>query len=730
MNPGTLLLLAILAPLFGGLGVWLLRNKLSRHLGLVNLLFTALSFILLVFVWFGLGRQAVTLRLPGFMGAGLSFELNALTLFFALLFSGAWVAASVYSLKYIEHEGGACRFYCFLLLTLSGCLGVVLAADLITLFLFFEMMTFCSYVLVIHKEDEGAMKAGNLYLFLGVIGGLILLIGIFLLYHATGTADFIAVPQTVARNRGLVLTLGICFMIGFGIKAGMAPLHIWLPQAHPVAPTPASALLSGIMIKTGAYGLFRVFYSVLAPAGEVFGWIFLALGLITMLLGAFLALQQNQAKRTLAYSSVSQIGYIIMGLGAALLPFGKDLYGVSGMLFHILNHAVFKTTLFMSVGALYIYTHTLDLDQLGGLLWKYPGVSFSFIIAALGITGMPGFNGYGSKTLLHHALTDLYHSNPIWPLWLAEKLFVLASALTICYFIKLFVKIFLGEKDWHHLPGKMAPALHLPIEFGALAVAVIGLFPHQVINAFLIPGMEAVGFDHQAMEYLAGLSVWNWHDLAGMGVTIAVAGLALFLIVKYKLDSIRFPQWLSVERLVYIPLARGFIMLCLGPAVLLDDFINRIYIGFGKMAVGVCTLARKADHSLDKFYRRAGDLSRQICVATGGFDQGIDAAYGKLSLGSLGVCLNLDSLDENLDALYRRFGLVCTRAVHKADALERKVTAPLPDMRQALKTSWFGRLQGLLDKSAWNLGNLNIESLIVAVALVLIFIIFIFWAVN
>ncbi|MDD4079736.1 MAG: proton-conducting transporter membrane subunit, partial [Eubacteriales bacterium] len=267
MNAQWLLALALSCPLAGGVVTWLARTQLNKRLGAINLTFTALSLICVALAWLGGGRQTITFQLPGFMALGLNFELNGLTAFFALLFLAAWTATSIYCFGYMENEGSQRRFYVFLQLTLLGCIGVVLASDLITLFLFFELMTLCSYVLVIHKEDAAAMSAGNLYLFLGVFGGLALLTGIFLLYNATGTASFTAIPPAVAENTGLVAAMGIAFLLGFGIKAGIFPLHIWLPKAHPVAPTPASALLSGIMIKTGAYGLFRVFYSVLAPAG-------------------------------------------------------------------------------------------------------------------------------------------------------------------------------------------------------------------------------------------------------------------------------------------------------------------------------------------------------------------------------------------------------------------------------------------------------------------------------
>lgn len=757
MNSEALILLAIVLPLAGGILVWLVRRNPSM-VSVLNLVFTSLSFCLIALAWFGFGRQLVQVSLPGFLYLGLRFELNALTVFFALLFSGAWVAASIFSLKYMEGEGAICRFYSFLQLTLAGCLGVVLAKDLLTLFLFFELMTFCSWVLVIHKEDRAAMEAGNLYLYLGVVGGLVLLMGIFMLYNATGTTDFIAIPQAIADNAGLMVAMALCFLIGFGIKAGMAPLHIWLPKAHPVAPTPASALLSGIMIKTGAYGLFRVFYFILAPAadkgmvGNIFGWVFLWVGLVTMLMGAFLALQQRQAKRTLAYSSVSQIGYIIMGLGAALLPWGKDLYGVSGMLFHILNHAVFKTTLFMCVGAIYVYTHSLEYDDLGGLLRKYPGVTIPFIVAALGITGMPGFNGYASKTFLHHALTDLYHSQPSWTLWLAEKLFVLASALTICYFIKLFINIFWGKKDWSHLPNKMALSLQIPLGLGALMVTAIGVFPHKVVQVVIVPAMESVGFDAHALEYVGHINVWSWDDLGGMVVTAVVAAGILYLIYKFKIDAIRFPSWLSMERLVYAPLARGFILFCLGPGVFVDAKINQLYHGTGTLSLDCFRLVTQVDSSIDNIYGRIGVFSSLVCRATdsldqgindayfalGGFshkvfnvtetiDEGINLVYSAMGKGSLRACTNLDHLDQDLDSLYKSLGLIYTRTVNKMDLVEQRVTGPLPQVRNIFNSSWVQRLQKFLENPTWNISNLNVEVIVVALALLVVVIIFVFF---
>lgn len=730
MNAQALLAFGLVFPLAGALVIWLAPVRLNKRLAAINLASTALSLICLALAWFG--RLApVSLQLPGFMALGLNFTLNGLTAFFALLFLAAWTAAAIYCFGYMEHEGAKRRFYVFLQLTLLGCVGVVLAADLLTLFLFFELMTFCSYLLVIHKEDTEAMGAGHLYLFLGVFGGLALLTGIFLLYHAAGTLSFIAIPAAVAENTGLVTAIGIAFLLGFGIKAGIFPLHVWLPRAHPVAPTPASALLSGIMIKTGAYGLFRVFYSVLAPAGQngaaakIFGFALLGLGLITMVLGAFLALQQRQVKKTLAYSSVSQIGYIVMGLGAAVLPFGQDHYGVAGMLFHILNHGVFKTTLFMCAGAIYVYTHSLDFDELGGLLKKYPLVTIAFLTGALGITGMPGFNGYASKTFLHHALTDLYSANPSWLLWLAEKLFVLASALTICYFIKLFVNIFWGEKDWSRLPARMALSLQLPLLLGAAAVIGIGLFPGHTAKAVIIPAMKAIGFGEISLEHVAAINVWNWHDLASMATTIALAGVILLLVYKFQIDSLKFPKWLSAEKLVYLPVSRVFMGLCQGPVAYADSKVNGICHGFAGLFRGICRHTANFDGAVAYLYRQAGAGSGKLIGAAALLDKGTNELYSALGKGSLKGFDKLAAWDQILDSIYKKLSLVFTRAVSKLDAVERKVTEPL--VQTEGKRDWLLRLQRGMAAISSKIAQLNSEILLAALVLGLVALSFILY---
>lgn len=717
---GRLLASALLAPLIGALVTWLVPARSKRTLAWLNLLATLISLICIVLAHVGGNGQQIILQMKN-APLALNFQLDGLTAFFALLFLGAWTATSVYSFAYMEREAANRRFYVFLQLTLLGCVGVVLASDFLTLFVFFELMTLCSYVLVVHEEDAGAMEAGNLYLALGGLGGLALLAGIILFYNQAGTADFMPLPGNVSTF--FAVAMGIVFFLGFGIKAGVFPLHIWLPSAHPMAPTPASALLSGIMIKTGAYGLFRVFHTVLQPQAEIFGWMLLGLGLITMVLGAFLAFFQDQVKKTLAYSSISQIGYIVMGLGAAVIPSGHSYYGIAGMLFHILNHGVFKTTLFMCAGAIYLYTRNLDYDQLGGLLKKYPLLTASFVISALGITGMPGFNGYGSKTLLHHALSDLYAANPTWLLWLAEKLYVLASALTICYFVKLFGNIFLGKKEWPGLPSKMSFSVQLPLGLGAAAVIGLGLFPGHIVRWLLIPAMRAIGFEEIALEHLANINFWNGHDLSAMAITFALAAVILLLARGLKLDSRKLPQGLSLEAIAYRPMARGFIGLSQATAYG-DSLAAQIYKGFAAVFLGLCRGAAALDGAIDCMYKAGGKGLVRFIGAGGAVDSKINTLYSTFGRGALRGISAIKAWEGNLAVLLKKTGLALLGGVRKLDGVERKFSV----LGAKEKQGKLQRLQKAIRAFSGRISRSNIELLLAVIILAVMIIIFILYS--
>ena len=497
-----------------------------------------------------------------FMALGLSFRVDPLSLVFLLLFSFLAVLISLFSVAYVDKEGSPHRFLTFMLLTFSGALGVLVAGDFLTLLLFFELMTLSSYVLVVHREDRDALRAGTTYLYLGIIAGLLVLLAIILLYAKTGGLEFTSALASL-EGSGYFLPILALFTVGFGLKAGIAPLHVWMPGAYSVSPAPVNAISSGLMIKTGVYGMIRVYTSVLSYPGDggIYtdsilrsGMLLIWIGVGTMLFGAIVALLQDTIMRTLAYSSVSQIGYIVMGLGVAVYLGSEGAMGLTGSLYHVINHSFFKATLFLTVGAIYFATGDLRLDRLGGLRKSHPMLMLIFLVAALGIGGMPGLNGYASKTILHHAIVEAYGHHQAGYLWLAEWLFTLTSAITVCYIGNLFARIFLGQQ-WGNrgkVSGNMR-ILGIPLGILAIVTLIIGVRPHMLLERLLLPLLSPLGYTAYAIDYVAHVNVWSVSDLLSAGKVFALAGIIYFINSRVHLEKLAFPSWLCIDSMTHWP---------------------------------------------------------------------------------------------------------------------------------------------------------------------------------
>lgn len=478
-----------------------------------------------------------------------ALRLDGLSALFSLFTALVWFASGIYMLTYMRHEERTLSFYIFYLITLGSVQGVFLAGDFVTLLFFFEIMTVASFFWVIHRQDQESTRAGYFYLFLGIAAGLCIAGAIVLLLSAglpTGVGVGIASPENIAILTWTVLL----FMAGFGVKAGMVPVHIWLPMAHPVAPTPGSALLSGILIKAGAYGLIRTGQLVNWGVGDLLPWLgtlIVILGVATMLLGVGLALLQGNAKRLLAYHSVSQMGYIILGIGTALVLKGQGSFGVSGAIFHSLNHALFKSALFLGVGIIFLGTGELDLYKLGGLWRKYPWTAICMLIAAFGITGTPGLNGFISKSLLHHgALAAAQSGDPIM-IW-AERFFNLVGVGTAASFVKLIGLTFLGKQKTE-VKDDVGEGPFLGAAMGLLAIVmlVIGTQPGLIIQNFIEPATLSAGItdlsELTGLNFFASSAVWD------MIITLVI-GLVFFIFgMKSHLFHYEPPGWLSVEAL-------------------------------------------------------------------------------------------------------------------------------------------------------------------------------------
>ncbi len=543
-----LLLSLILLPLAGAL-VLVLTKKKSWNVPLITC-----SIVLALAVFglqpvFGGQKLALRLSLPGPFSPVL--QADSLSAVFIILAALLWFVIAIYAPKYMVHEGRTKVFELVTLLTFSAVLGVFTAGDLVTMLLFFELMTITSFFWVVHRWNRDAIRAGYFYLFFSIIGGLLIALGIVLMGAAAGLPLPIGAGQIVPNSAKLFSwALGL-LVVGFGIKGGMAPLHLWLPHAHSNAPTPGSALLSGLLIKVGAYGLIRVgefagWGQTLGAGASWLGSALTVLGLLTMLIGVIAALLQGDGKRLLAYHSVSQMGYIILGLGMGLYLGPAGGLSLVGGIYHIVNHALFKAALFLGVGVIYIHTKETDLYKLGGLWRRFPVTAILMLLAAMGITGAPGLNGYASKTVLHHAVSTAAATGLPWLIW-TERLFSLVGIGTAASFAKLYYLIFLGKPTELEVSENESPRLQLAMAILAAVMLVIGLNPQLFPNALALPAAEALGF-HE-LPRLSSSLFWNFADLKGIVITLALGIGVCWAGLKTSAFHWQPPIWLTLEGL-------------------------------------------------------------------------------------------------------------------------------------------------------------------------------------
>ena len=552
-----MLLVIILAiPLIGAIFLFLIRKRLR----IVNIPFIA-STLVLVLASFGLKNvfdgTSIICRIPVYGPFEPTFRADSLSAIFVILAAFLWLAVSVYTPEYMKHEGKTWGFDFCTLLTLTAVLGVFLAGDLFTMLLFFEMMTVSSYFWVVHKWDKEAIRAGYFYLFFSIIGGLFIALGIVLMGAATNVLPAIGVGSfTILNPKMFSLSIAV-FVVGFGIKAGMVPLHLWLPHAHSVAPTPGSTLLSGLLIKVGAYGLIRVggFAGWGAESGIGVAWlgtVLSVIGICTMMTGVVAALLQSNAKRLLAYHSISQMGYIILGLGIGLYMGNDGSLALSGAIYHIVNHALFKAALFMGVGIIYIHTKETNLYNLGGLWRRFPVTAVLMLLAVLGITGAPGLNGYASKTLLHHAVSQAAETGVPWIVWV-ERLFLLVGIGTAASFTKLYYLMFLGKPTKIKVIDGGALRTQLAISILSAAMVGIGFAPAFFLDTIVIPAVQALGMENAAVSII-NLSFWSFSDVIGVIITLILGILVCWVGLRTGIFHWHPPKWLTLEGLGEIAL--------------------------------------------------------------------------------------------------------------------------------------------------------------------------------
>ncbi len=541
-EPAAVALLAALAiPFLGALSVPLVYRVLGERTSWFAALLALVSFALIV-SQYGTQGEVVLPWIPT-LGISLALYLDGLSLLISLLASGVGVLIFLYSGSYMHDEPGGMRYYTTLLAFMGAMLGVALAADLILLFVFWELTSITSFGLIGHyRESQSSQYAARKSMLITVSGGLFMLIGFILLYFVSGVAlpeatfTLVGTPDSMLANieamraalheTGLFIPVLVLIAIGAAAKSAQVPLHIWLPDAME-APTPVSAFLhSATMVKAGVYLIAR-FRPLLV--GDEWMLLFATLGLLTMTITAILAVGASDIKELLAYSTASHLGLITAGFG-----FAVQLGAETGV-FHILNHALFKATLFLVAGIIAHEAGTRAISELGGLRHDLPITAIITVVAALGMAGVPPFNGFYSKELLfesaYHVATELGGLA-----WLFPIVAVFGSIFTFLYSIR-FLMLFFGEKpdrvgEVHTPPMTM---LAPPLVLAGLSI-VVGLNPQLAVDVIVqsafesaVPG-EAHGMNiglpteltpalaMSAITILTGAAVYPFYDRLRDGV--------------------------------------------------------------------------------------------------------------------------------------------------------------------------------------------------------------------
>lgn len=559
-----LLIMLMAIPLIGALVVAFMEDKPTKTPFVFSLIVLLLGLFGLKSVF---KAMPLTYKIPMSGPYVMTFQADALSAIFVILAVFLWFVVSIYSLNGMEYKGKAKMFQVSSLLTLFSVIGVFLAGNLLTMLLFFELMTISSYFLVIHKWDKESIRAGNFYLFFSITGGLLVALAIVMMDAATDTLPLIGSGAVTPLNMELFNWSIAIFVIGFGIKAGMVPLHIWLPHAYSKSPTPASALLAGVITKVGVYGLIRVggFAGWGIDLGTSLTWLgytIIILGTATMLLGVIAALIQSDAKKLLAYHSISQMGYIILGLGISFYLGSNGGFGLSGAIYHIINHSLFKSALFLGIGIIYIQTGETNLYKLGGLWRKCPMTAILMLIAVLGITGTPGFNGYASKSLLHHGISLAASGGSPWLAWI-EGLFLIVGVGTAASFAKLYYLIFFGKTSELKVKNEKLPSLQLSIGIISVLMLLIGIKPEFLLNLAIVPAVKALGMG-TISGTLTGFSFWNFKDIIEMIITLMLGLVVCWAGIKTGAFHWNPPVWLTIEGLGKIIIGKIALVLKMG----------------------------------------------------------------------------------------------------------------------------------------------------------------------
>ena len=476
----VMILLPILLPIIGAFIVYAFKDKQRLIKNICLTIFVSLTVVFAIINCFIDTSVLDLLKITDSLT--LTYKIDKLSKFFSVIISFVWLVVTIFTFEYIKHEKNENRFYTFSLTTLAMLISLSYSANLVTMYLSFEMITLLSMPLVLHSLTKESINAAKKYLFYSIAGAFLALFGIFYLANYTNNSLFgsyggleIFQEGNFVGNKNLAHVAIFLLIVGFATKAGMFPMHGWLPTAHPVAPSPASAALSGIITKAGIIAIIRVVYYVVGPTFISGTWVqitWLVLATLTVFMGSFMAYIEKVFKKRLAYSSVSQLSYILVGL--ALL----NNVSFTGSLIHIVAHMLIKVCLFLFAGEVIYKFNYHKVDELKGIGKIMPISTWCYTIASCGLIGIPLTAGFVSKWYL--ASGAVSSSLSVFS-WLIPVVLLISAILTAGYLIPITLNgFFVGEEKYEKNEAK--PLMYIPMLILAILIIVIGIFNQPLLD--------------------------------------------------------------------------------------------------------------------------------------------------------------------------------------------------------------------------------------------------------
>lgn len=569
MNAVRQIELAVLI-LVGGSIASLLLSRWRRLCGWVSFAFMSLAAaslgLAVALAFTGESSESTLLAVPQ-LGARLELRVDPLSaVFLAIVAVVSW-ASTLYSVRYMDHykKDGIAKFFPILLLCVASMVGVLVVTDFFFFLIFWELMTLTSYFLVTFESASAASQRAGLKYFIITHGATLCMVAAaLLLWRTSGSFSFGSIRHTLATMLSarpiLAHTIVFLFFLGFATKAGVLPMGDWLPDAHPVAPSGMSATLSGALVKIGIYGLIRLFcyFLVASSALKIWGIILALAGTGSLFVGNLTALRQNDSKRLMAFSTIGQIGYVCLGLGVGV--YCMDQYpapasiAIAGAILHVVNHACFKSCLFLGAGSVLYRTGQRDMNQLGGLASAMPYTTGSTAIASLSIAGVPPLNGFASKWLIIAGCLLAGMRYPLFLLLGIVALFI--SLVTLAAYLKMLGSIFLGQTKESESVQEVPAAMIVPQAVLAALCVLLGIVPQLGLRFIshaitALTGMQAIGVDSshswRGILLTDGSPVGFWSPLACVA-SLVILGLIAFGIERAGRSEVRsVPVWFGGE---------------------------------------------------------------------------------------------------------------------------------------------------------------------------------------